>query len=137
MGTPMSRETEVRALLREALDELRLHIARIRDLVDKVELIVDGAALETDPPSERRARIRYGGGPSPLAPAAHSALAGSTPSRPERQPSLPTGTPSASTRELIIVSELAQAGYSREEIATRLWAQWGAQAAAVLRGAME
>lgn len=44
--------------------------------------------------------------------------------------------PRVTARELIIVSELAHAGFSREQIAERLRAEWGEQAAAVLREAL-
>ncbi len=137
---------------RSALDSLSVSMERIQELIIRLQSLLDDGVLANS--GRPRARGSYGGGPSPLAPRRAGATRGiAEPTQPNGWPardpvSGPVETPPAPTaptapaaprvtaRELIVVSELAHAGYSRREIAERLRAQWGDQAAIVLREAL-
>lgn len=131
-------EQDVLLAARSTLDALSISIDRIRELITRLNAMLDEGMLQPGP--ERRTHISYGGGPSPLVRDLPHPPATSAPAAVDEepgQPAAPERQAPVSTRELIVVSELAQAGYSRQEIAERLRAQWGEQAAAVLREALD
>lgn len=122
---------------RGALESLSGSVERIQQLIVRLRSLLDDGVLGN---SERpRARVRDGGGPSPLLPLGSEAtrsMAPQAPTVPAQGPPVAPPPPRVTARELIVVSELAHAGYSRQEIAERLRAQWGDQAAVVLREAL-
>jgi hypothetical protein len=87
----------------DALRDLNECIARIHDLIPRVNAVIERRTQSVRP--QTRARVVYGGGPSAFAP--------------QRQ--APSASPRpGEVRPLIVAADLALAGYSEEQIRARL-----------------
>jgi hypothetical protein len=86
-----------------ALRDLNACVERIHALIPRLNAMIDRRT--TQPRPQPRARLVYGGGPSAFAPR----------SQPER--SVPQ---SHEVRPLIVATDLALAGYSKEQVRARV-----------------
>jgi hypothetical protein len=132
-----SRSREVDAALRD----LNVCVERIRALIPRVHAVIDRRVETT--PRRRSTRIIYAGGPSaftrrvsepplepPLDPPALSAIR-------DGEPRAPRPLRPLSSRQLVVAADLALAGYSKEEIGSRLRALGDPEAARAIDEAFE
>ncbi len=99
-----------------ALSDLRLCVERIQTLLPRVNAMIDRRAGVAVTVLRGRPRVIYGGGPSAFAPRGRRAGREAHPGRPVLARSV---TP-RSSRHILVATDLALAGYSRDEIGARL-----------------
>jgi hypothetical protein len=156
LATRSAQQDELLASLRATVEALTTCVERLHELIEKVSAAIpveDPVAGIEEPRRDRRTRISYGGGPSPLAPREVPREAQSAgdhwPSDQWSSESAPATagrhsaagraqqTPESHSRALVVATELAHLGYTPEEIAERLRARWGEPAAEILRDVLE
>jgi hypothetical protein len=152
-----ARQQELLRSLRAAVETLGLSVERIEALISRFDGQLNPAV---EPPRSRPStQISYGGGASVIGPQKPDSFtdARETPNRHlhatgprgslgfrdrpltgARRPVKTVGNQEIpGTPALMMATELAHLGYSREEIGERLTERWGERAAAILRDALD